>query len=267
MQLEHIVRVAAAIVLALGFTTGCGLDGTYTGLGDGALPGDPLNPWPLAVTCDCGGGGACPTADVATGEVDNGALDVDDLTGLGWRFDSMVVTSPDLASFDGLLNGYFADNIANESFNVLLLALADDRDAGTLQLRVGAGTKGDDGYGMSSGAGTLDCSLTGGRFATSEPITFDFPNDFLTPPVLPLQQVTVSGLLAPDASSITEGALIGALSEADAEATKIANTMVMADLLNHQVKAPMDVDLDGDGTPDAWRFVFTFTAAAAIVSE
>lgn len=267
MQPERFVRVAAAIVLALGFATGCGLDDTYTGLGDSALKGDPLNPWPLAVTCDCVGSGTCSTADGATSEVDEGTLDVDDLSGLGWRFDAMVVTSPDLASFDGLLNGYFADNIANGSFNVLLLALADDRDAGTLQLRVGAGSEGDDGYGMSSGAGTLDCSLSGGRFLTSEPITFDFPNDFLTPPVLPLQQVTVSGLLAPDASSITEGKLIGALSAADAETTKIANTMVMAELLSKQVKAPMDVDLDDDGVNDAWRFVFTFTAAAATVSE
>ena len=267
MQPKHIAGVVAAIVLALGFTTGCGLDDTYTGLGNGALPGDPLNPWPLAVTCDCAGGGACPTADGTTGEVDDGTLDVDDLTGLGWRFDAMVVTSPDLASFDGLLNGFFADSIANESLNVLLLALADDRDAGSLQLRVGAGTKDDDGYGMSSGAGTLDCALSGGRFATTEPIAFDFPNDVLTPPVLPLQQVTVTGLLDPDAASITEGELVGALSEADAEATKIANTMVMADLLKDQVKAPMDVDLDGDGAPDAWRFVFTFTAAAATVSE
>ena len=82
MQPEHIVRVAAAIVLALGTITACDLDGTYTGLGDGALPGDPLNPWPMAATCDCAGGGACPTADVATGEVDDGTLDVDDLIGL-----------------------------------------------------------------------------------------------------------------------------------------------------------------------------------------
>ena len=261
------VATAASLVVALGFTAGCGLDDTYTGLGDGAHRGDPLKPWPIAVTCDCVGGGACTTADAAAGEVDNGTLDVDDLSGLGWRFDSMVVTSPDLAAFAGLLNGYFADNIANGSFNVLLLALADDREAGTLQLRVGAGTKAHDAYGMSSGAGTLDCSLTGGRFTTSEPIAFDFPNDVLTPPVLPLQQVTVSGLLAPDASSITEGRLVGALSEADAKATKIANTMVMADLLSNQVKAPMDVDLDGDGSEDAWLFVFTFRAAAATVSE
>lgn len=267
MQAGRSAHWALAALFTLGLVPACGLDETYTGLGQGALPGDPLKPWPQAVVCECVGGGGCTTTDTATGEVDNGTLEVADLTGMGWRFDSLVETTPITGAFGDILNNYFRDNIANDSFNVLLLALADDRDAGTLELRVGAGVKGDDGYGMSEGAGTLACSLTGARFATTTPIQFDFPNAVLTPPVLPLQQVEVSGFLSPDAATLTEGRLVGALSEADAKLTKIANSMVMADLLTKTVKAPMDVDLDGDGTKDAWRFVFTFTAAAANVSE
>jgi hypothetical protein len=253
------------VAMTLTCAAACGLDETYTGLGDGALKGDPLNPWPIAVTCDCVGGGGCTQADTATGEVDNGTLDVADLTGFGWRFDSLVETAPITGLIGDQLNKYFVDNIASDAFNVLMLATADDRDAGTLTFHMGAGAKGDDGYGLNAGAGTLACTLDGARFATATPMALSFPNSMLAPPELPLNDVRVSGLFSADGTSITEGQLTGALTEADATATKIAGAQLAATLKG--LKLDKNLDLDGDGTNDAWRFVFTFTAARANVSE
>ncbi len=265
MQAGRRSRWALVALFTLGFVPACGLDETYTGLGEGALKGDPLNPWPQAIVCECVGGGGCGASDTAGGDVDNGTLEVADLTGLGWRFTTLVETAPITGLIGTQLNKYFVDNIATDVFNVLLLATADDRDAGTLAFSVGAGAKGDDGYGLNAGAGTLPCTLSGARFATATPTTLEFPNDMLSPPTLPLTDVRLSGLLAPDASAISEGVLTGALTEADANATKIAGAALAATLKG--LKIEKDLDLDDDGTNDAWRFVFTFTAAAANVSE
>ena len=265
MQAGRWTHRALAALLALGLAPACGLDETYTGLGEGALKGDPLNPWPVAVVCDCTGGGSCSTADTATGDVDDGTLNVDDLAGLGWRFDTLVETAPITGMFGDQLNKYFTDNIATDVFNVLMLAKADDRGAGTLTFQVGAGTREGDAYALNAGAGALATTLSGARFTTATPMSLSFPNALLTPPSLPLHDVEISGLFAPDGTTIAEGRLVGALTEADATATKIASAPLANTL--KALKVDMNLDLDDDGTNDAWRFVFTFTAASATVHE
>lgn len=266
MQAGRGSRWALVALFALGFVPACGLDETYTGLGEGALKGDPLNPWPQAIVCECVGGGGCTASDTAGGDVDNGTLDVADLTGRGWRFDTLVETAPITTGIiRDQLNTYFVDNIASDVFNVLMLATADDRASGTLSFTVGAGTKGAGGYDLNAGAGTLACTLSGARFTTATPMKLTFPNAMLSPEVLPLQQVELTGLFSPDATSVTEGVLTGALSADDAAATKIGGAALGTLLKN--LKYDMNLDLDDDGTNDAWRFVFTFTAAAATVSE
>lgn len=217
-------------------------------------------------TDGCGGNcGACEEGWKCSSswvcEVDHST----DLTGMGWRFDMLVETSPITGLIGDQLNKYFVDNIATDVFNVLLLATADDRDAGTLTFTVGAGTEGEDSYKLNAGAGNLVCTLSGARFTTATPVALSLPNDMFTPPVLPLQHVKLSGLFAADVTSIAEGLLTGALTEADAGTIKVEGAALpwMLNALN----VDKDLDLDGDGTNDAWSFEFAYTAEAADVTE
>jgi hypothetical protein len=259
--------VARVVGLGLGLlvaATACGLDETYTGMGNGAVPGDPLYPQATgSAACECAGGGAACPGDTAGGDVDHGALGVDDLTGLAWRFDSLVLAEP--VKIAKLLNDmYFSSAIDKGELNVLLQAAQDDRAAGTLVLEVAPGTPADGKYTLDGAPSPLTCSLDGATFATTGAGTLSFPASLLKPPTLPIQRLRLSGRFAADASAISQGALEGVLTVADAEATKVLG-MTMAAFFQSQGQPP-DTDLDSDGVADAWRFSGAFTAAKVEVA-
>ena len=72
-------------------------------------------------------------------------------------------------------------------------------------------------------------------------------------------ELRLIGVLEPDAGAISEGDLLGVLSAESAGEIKIAGQALGA--LLEGLEVPMDLDLDGDGTADAWQFVGSFTAS------
>ena len=243
-------------VLCIFVLAGCGLDEHYTGMGDRALPGDPLNPIKTDAVCQ----GTVTPPKSGCEELGDGKLDVADLASKAWRFDTVVLTAPLPAILADPVNVSLKDEIAADRLNVLLLADKDDRTAGTLDLRVGSGKAVTGGYSLDGPGNKAACALTGARFSTTSPTAMDLPISALEPPSLPLKSLKLCGLFSPDGTAIQKGYLEGALTEADARIVTVAGADIATLLVNSEV--PMDLDSDGNGTKDAWAFKGTFTAVA-----
>ena len=232
--------------LPLLLVAGCGYDEEYTGLGEGLLVQEEP-----ACTCDCRGGGG-------EGEGEGGGtLDVDDLTGRLYRFGSLVLTAPITGPLADPLNGYFADEIEADNLHVLLSVT--EHAGTTLTFDVGPGESTDDGYVLREGPSELACELSGATFRTVRPARLDFDNALLDPPSLPIRELELGGRFDPAGEVISEGTLTGALAREDAADITLMGTD-FATFLDGLDVAP-DLDLDGDGTEDAWRFVGTWDAA------
>ncbi len=256
MRVSSILLVFMAMQLA-----GCGIDETYTGLGDGALPGDPLNPveQPAACEVECNCTGGEPTdvtvqpSDVVVASLEDRAYRISELTLVG-PFEGLVADT---------LNNYFVEQIELDGLNVLLQVTSDDRASGALVFQLGAGEVSGDGYAFVDAGEELICVLQGDLFQSTEPSKLVLPNDALDPPTLPVNELDVSGVVSEDGTALTQGSLVGALTMEDGEAIKILSLPLATFLADAEIEP--DMDLDDDGTMDAWAFEFTFSAIEASV--
>jgi hypothetical protein len=251
------MRVIWVVVAVLAVQlTACGIDETYTGLGDGALPGDPLNPIEQPAA-------NCTEAAPSDVQVQPSDVVVATLAGRSYRISELTLVGP----FEGLiadtLNNYFVEQIELNGLNVLLQVTSDDRESGELVFQLGAGDATEGGYAFVDAGEELKCVLQGDLFQSSEPSKLVLPNDSLDPPTLPVKELDVSGLVSVDGSALTQGSLVGALIMADGEAIKILGVPLATFLVDSEI--PPDLDLDEDGTMDGWSFEFTFSALAASV--
>lgn len=255
--MRGIARSALVLTLAFGvvFATGCGIEEFYTDMGEGALPGDPLNP--LVPEVDCQGEFNCECTGGGTGECQGVTLPVDDLAGLAYRFDALTLTAPLTGPIADGLNGYFSDEIAAGTFNVLLVFDEEDREARVWSGRTGAGVVSGSGYAFDGEPAPIGGDLCEAELTTTEPSSIAFPAAPLNPPALPLQAVRLSAEFGSGGATLIDGVLLAALSEEDAAAIKLGAQDLAAFLTT---LTPADLDLDEDGVNDAWQFSGTFTA-------
>lgn len=259
LKIRHVLSVlsVAALVAA------CGLDETYTGLGKGALPGDPLNPVPQPVlidedlfSCNCRGGGG-PAADVPLATVA-------DLEGRAWRIETLKLKGPLEGFYQEQINEYFATELAAGTMNIVVAVKLDDRENGTLDLLAGSALVDGGGYKYDGDSAELVCDLTGDYFSTLETSALDIPNEMLDPPTLPIKQLRLSGVFDISGTAISGGKLTGALTKEDADGITLLGPL--SDLLIG-LEYPMDLDLDEDDQMDAWLFEFSFGAAEVELKE
>jgi hypothetical protein len=263
------LRLRSLLLPLLLLLAACGLDETYTGMGEGALPGDPLHPSTSqecntdcpACECNCTGGG--PADDVAGG--DAGTLDVEDLTGAAWRIGEMTFTAPLTGLFGDELNGVIADEIAAGNINVILHVTGDDRESKVLGLEVGAAEAVGKEYSFSETPADMSCTLVGQQFTTDETGALTVPTDLMDPPALPINRLLLSGTISMDGASIAAGVIDGVLTGEDAALIKIAGVALGDMLVGLQV--PPDLDLDDDGTPESWRFLGDWSAVQVDLAD
>ena len=266
-----LARVRAALVVALcasgALGAGCGIDEYYTGMGEGALPGEPLNPNTPVVSCDqdpvcvCQGGGG-GGGDTTGGDI---TIDVDDLSGFAYRFDSLTLTAPLDGFMADQINQYFAEEIEAGALNILFVVRTDDRDARQLVADIGPGDASGAGHAFSGDSSELVCNLAGDGFTTAESAVLIFPNGLLDPPELPLREMKLSGTFPSGATTLVDGLLDAALTTEDAAGMTVAGLDFTAMLEGLGILP--DLDLDSDGTNDAWRFQGSFTAAETTLVE
>lgn len=241
----------AMMCMAVCLLAGCGLDENYTGLGDEALPGEPLNP--ITQPVECTGVETSCTSDPGSN-----LPEPVDLTGLGYRFDSLELMGPLSGDLLQIANDKFAEQLAADELTVLLQVVTDDREFDTLDMEIGGGAPLQQGYEFQGVKSPLFCSLTGPVFKTLQASALTFPTDLVNPPELPISNLKLSGTFSQDGSALQSGVLDGVLTRDDAREVSLGGPL---DEMLEGSGIPADVDLDGDGEPDAWRFVFHFTAA------
>ncbi len=235
------------LVLLLGLGA-CGFDEHYTGLGDRAQPGDPLwsdpNHQEVAEGGDWLGG-------------DTGTLEAQALAGKAFRLTNLRLSAPLDGKLGDGVNKYFTDGMSDGSLNVVLSVASFDGSA--LALRMGSAEALEDGsYQFNGPTADLACAMNGRGFVTQTGDRLEFPNTMLKPAVLPLENLALSGLFSEDGESLAQGLMEGALTMDEAATTKIMG--VSLKLLLESMKRPADLDLDGDGTKDAWQFSGVFEA-------
>lgn len=265
-RLESGCQWCLCLATALAFTA-CGLDETYTSMGQGALPGDPLKPIPVHAIVDIQLDIQCMGPGQQDVEPESTPMNVENLEGYAWRFSELKLTKPLKGVLGDSVNKFFTDDIAANKFNVLLRAETDDRDARTLHFVVGPGTAGatDGEYGFEGTPSELGCLLYGGRFETESPsfLAFATPAGVLDPPELPIRDLELSGVISPDGETIESGILVGVMTLEDAKKIKALGMPFDAVLEDSGVMP--DLDLNTDGTMDAYGFKGTFAATKVTV--
>lgn len=228
----------------------CILDEHYTGLGDKALPGDPLRPIYPDISCTCGGGGT-----------------VVDLSSMAWRLDSLALSKP-----ISLLNDtFFTPQIEDGALNIVFVVTKDDRENGLLELLAGAADNIAGKYKLRGEGNKVTCTLEGASFSTVEPSELFIPVELLTPPELPLREVRLSGTFSQDGSAIMSGKLEAVLKGSDAEAVKLGEQSLSDMLKGPLANVPPDLDLEPEGSLDgikeSWTVSGTFTAKKVLMEQ
>ncbi len=224
------------LLAMFGIALGCGHDVEYTGLGEASLS-PPTSP-------DAGPVGGPPPGAEAAEEL--GVLDASDLAGRMYRFAALELTAPITGALADPLNGYFAEEIDAGNLRILMRV---SRHAGA-ELVFDVGPEGE--------TSSLVCTLTGATFETVASAQLDFPNELLDPPSLPITNLELSGRFDPAGEAISSGVLVGALTTEDARAISLLGADFETFLAGLEVQP--DLDLDGDGAFDAYRFVGVYEA-------
>ena len=264
----------AILTLCL-LVSSCGIkiDDNYTGLGKEALPGDPLNPKEESQACVCNPTCECNCTGAVVPLEDLGDLPgPDDLTGNAWRFTSLTIRDSLLLPETGddttaqMLNAFIGPEIEAGNINVIMLADVDDREAGTVAIRIGGGGADGEGYKYPEEPAKMLLDLYGVEFSTLESDRLKFPVDNLTPPYLPMSELELSGTFSADGTGISNGLLIGFLTVEDAKTVEILYSTLEDALKGAGI--PPDTDLDDNGKMDAWRILADFTVLkVAFVGE
>lgn len=231
----------------------CGLVDDYpTGLGQGALPGDPLYPKP-----DPGPSGCAVPTDPGTSDVPD--LAVSDLSGMAWRFDALALGRPLTEDLLPLVNQVVADQVSQQQLNLLLAVDQDDREAGTLRGRVGTATPNQDAWAFQGTPSEVRLGLDRSRFQSTDEsslsISVAIGTDTLT---LPIQALRLFGTFPSDATTIGDGRIQGAITVEDAAQVSIPLYGTLQVLMETN-EVPPDTTVGPDRKP-AWSFEATFTA-------
>jgi len=234
--------------------TGCGLVDDYpTGMGQGALPGDPLYPRP-----DPGPSGCVAPTDSGTA-TDAPDLAVADLSGLAWRFDTLALGRPLTEDLLPLVNQVVQDQVTQQQLNLLLAVDQDDREAHTLHARVGAATPSGQAWAFQGSPSAVLLDLQKSRFQSLEDsslsISVALGTDTLT---LPVQALRLFGTFSADAESLGEGRIQGAVTVEDAGKVSIPLYGTLQVLMETN-EVPPDTTVGPEKKP-AWSFEATFTA-------
>ena len=262
-----------------------GLDGAQICADDGMSWG----------TCDCGTGdddddtgsadddddtGSGDDDDVTVGDDDDSVGDDDDSAGddddsVGDDDDSEACCSDcdypayvidglelttflESAKYNEFLNMLLADALP-PTYDSIIILLDPDQDltgVSSFNARFGIGVVDQDLYSFDGGATAVDWeySQDGSRNFTTVDGGLMLNLSFGV--TVPVYEASISGVFSPSYDAIPSGAIRGAIQESDTVnvETSFGN---LHDLMDGRA---LDVDLDGDSTPDSWWFEMLFTA-------
>jgi hypothetical protein len=275
-MLSKIKLLAFLTILALTFTglSACGDEGT------GDTPAD-------TATQDVGAVDSGPNGDVAATDtthpsglsclpVGTTILGVDeiltecvlseDVAGLTFLIDSMVVTAPANDALLTQLNTLWAADLAADKLIILFHVKSWDTSTGLAQVQVGAGKLDGGNYAYEGVPTEIDLWVDGCNHGSNGPENLSLAPASLNKPVH-MTGITVCGQVSPDGATIPFSYLSGSIRKSDAEGVEVSInpdapefTVDLAALLESFVD--MDTDTTGDGSPDAWALQGSLTGKA-----
>lgn len=147
-------------------------------------------------------------------------------------------------------------------------SMSDGADpfSGDVLLSVRCGSLADDG----GAASRFDNAALAGGKLSGEGGEFLFLMPFARDTVVVLRDAHIRGTLAPDGSSLQQGVLAGAVRYGDLELVVENDPEIgsgFGELMLAFLENRLDVDLDGDGTPDALSAAFSFHAVPAVIDR
>jgi len=197
--------------------------------------------------------------DDDTGDDDTEELCCSDCDYPAFVFDSLsLATMLEEQLYNEFLNDLLVDALPPDSEEVILLFDPDGEVEGEdmFNSAFGVGIKTEDLWSWDQGGNpaNLTYMLDGqGNFISTDP---DLTLQLAFGVTVPLRYAHIEGRFTPDFQEIVNGAITGAIREADTEdiETSFGNLHELMD------GRPLDEDTTGDGQPDAWSFELNFTA-------
>ncbi len=254
---RRIILIGAAVLLTVAAGS-CGLEHSYTGMGDGALPGDPnftSDECVGHVICECVGGspGEPPAEDCEESSLPS-------LAGATFRFTALEIGRPLPELFEEPVNEFLADDLDSLQTNILLLVETDERETHELEGVLITGEPGGAPHRVAGVPSPISMRLCGVRLETTAGAELAIPvgEGVLEPAELPLTDINLSGEIVDDGGGIISGELAAVLTGEAAAAIRAMGQPLGALLENLQ--SPPDLDLDGDGEYDSWRASGSFEA-------
>ena len=239
------------------------------------------------------------TQAVDESSVDEGPVVVencDDVVGKVYRFDSITVIEPsdDEGVVSSLINSLWATDIETDYLNLVFPVQAYDSETGNLTFQ-GGGAIATDSNGVKAGEDAYDATTA--TYSLSPDLTFDFSTQldecaFKTiestqivllsgkvtvvdseecsdVPGIFIQDLYLEANLETNGESLSGGHITGVLSEHVADCLEARGLIGGPDsainfgkFMKTVGKVELNLDLDNDGTMDAWSFVADFTAAS-----
>ncbi len=265
--------LAALLVLE---ATGC--DEYYTGMGEKAL----MLPADESIDRNQNGNNNSNGNGADSGTADSEDALTTDITGYGYKLDTLLVTAPLSGDNAAMLNEFFSESIRDNTMNILMQVIeigtedgdgesnkgreakaeadSDLKSANSMLLQTGSGEyKADENrYATKGETSLIPCQLDGLTFTTTTPSDLPFNLSGLSTPLL-VEQLDINGTFASDGRQISTGSLVGILSVETAETVDMGGMSLK--ILLQLVNAAPDLDLDQDGTMDAWHFEGDYSAA------
>lgn len=199
------------------------------------------------------------TDDDDTGDDDTEELCCSDCVAPAFVFDSLALsTMLEEELYNEFLNDLLVDALPPDGEEVILLFDPDGEPEGEemFDASFGVGIATEDLWSWDPGGNPADLTyLQDGQrnFISTDP---DLTLQLSFGVVVPLRNAHIAGRFTPDYQDIGNGAITGAIREADTEdiETSFGNLHELMD------GRALDVDTTGDNQPDAWSFEMNFTA-------
>ncbi len=214
-------------------------------------------------------GGDTANADATTGDTSADTVApacelTVNLAGRTYLVDSLVLEEPKDDALLQALNPMWARDIEDGALILLFDATVHDEAASTASMDIGSGKDEGGTYKWLNPPNPLNVAMDGCGFTTTEPAQLDLFPETVNKPIV-ISHLDADGSFAGDGSAILKTHIVGGIRRSDAEGLMVTlgglgeiELAAFFDALGLQ----LDLDTDGDGTPDAWQLSGYLTAKA-----
>lgn len=186
------------------------------------------------------------------------------LAGRTFFVDTLVLEEPKDDALLQAMNPMWARDIESGALILLFDAKVHDEAAGTASMNIGSGKDDAGTYKWLNPPNPLNVAMHGCGFTTTEPAQLDLFPETVNKPIV-ISHLEADGSFAADGSAILKTHIVGGIRRDDATGLMVTlgslGEIELAAFFD-ALGLELDLDTDGDGTPDAWKLSGYLTATA-----